>query len=269
MGAIAPIVAGEANTRGRLLIWLRGAVERLLPRSTQTDLSRVLIRDFERRIQYRFRDVELLMQSLKHRSYVYSRQGHGVDSNERLEYLGDAVLDLVVAEFLYRRYVDQREGDLTQIKSLAVSRTVLARRARTIDLGRYILLSPEERNAGGDEQDSILSDAFEALIGAIHLDGGIEAARTFIERIALHDIDELHRLEDFINFKSKLLEHVQSLGSGHPKYLVQDETGPDHAKVFSVEVSITGQTMGAGQGRSKKEAQQMAARDALQRLGQI
>jgi ribonuclease III len=269
MGAAAPIVTSEENARGRLLLWLRGAAERLLPRSVQTDLSRVQIRDLERRLQYHFRDVQLLMQSLKHRSYVYSRQGHGVDSNERLEYLGDAVLDVVVAEFLFRRYVDQREGDLTQIKSLAVSRTVLARRARGIDLGRFILLSPEERNAGGANQDSILSDAFEAVIGAIHLDGGLPAARGFIERVALHDIDELHRLEDFINFKSKLLEHVQSQGSGHPKYQVQDETGPDHEKVFSVEVRITGQTMGAGQGRSKKEAQQMAARDALQRLGQI
>ncbi|MEC9380507.1 MAG: putative dsRNA-binding protein, partial [Candidatus Latescibacterota bacterium] len=93
--------------------------------------------------------------------------------------------------------------------------------------------------------------------------------RSFIERVALHDIDELHRREDFINFKSKLLEHVQSLGSGHPKYQVQDETGPDHEKVFSVEVSITGEAVGNGTGRSKKEAQQMAARDALQRLGQI
>ncbi len=228
-----------------------------------------MIRDLERHLQYRFRDVSLLVQSLKHRSYVYSNQGHGVDSNERLEYLGDAVLDVVVAEFLFRLYVDRREGDLTQIKSLAVSRTVLARRARSIDLGRFILLSPEERNAGGDDQDSILSDAFEALIGAIHLDGGLPAARSLIERVALHDIDELHRREDFINFKSKLLEHVQSLGSGHPKYQVQDETGPDHEKVFSVEVSVTGETLGSGQGRSKKEAQQMAARDALQKLGQI
>ena len=272
MGAVAPVAtrAEEPSDRSGLLLgWLRSAVVRFLPRSAQTELPRTEIRALERRLEYHFRDVDLLVQSMKHRSYVYSRQGHGLESNERLEYLGDAVLDVVVAEFLFRLYEDKREGDLTQIKSLAVSRTVLARRARSIDLGRFILLSPEERNAGGDNQDSILSDAFEALIGAIHLDGGLPAACAFIERVALHDIDELHRREDFINFKSRLLEHVQSQGAGHPKYQVHEESGPDHEKVFSVEVSITGQAMGTGTGRTKKEAQQMAARDALQRLGEI
>ena len=139
---------------------------------------------------------------------------------------------------------------------------MLARRARTIDLGRHILLSPEEREAGGADQDSILSDAFEAVIGAIYIDGGLEPARRFIEAEVLHDIDELGRREDFINFKSKLLEHVQGLGAGHPKYLVQDEQGPDHEKVFSVDVSVTGETLGSGPGTSRKVARQTAARAA-------
>ena len=127
MGAVAPVAAhGDANERGgRWLFWLRGAVIRWLPRSSETELPRTMIRDLERHLQYRFRDVSLLVQSLKHRSYVYSNQGHGVDSNERLEYLGDAVLDVVVAEFLFRLYVDRREGALTQLRSLAVSRSVL------------------------------------------------------------------------------------------------------------------------------------------------
>ena len=155
------------------------------------------------------------------------------------------------------------------MKSLVVSRTVLARKARNIDLGRYVLLSQEERNAGGANQDSILSDAFEALIGAMYLDGGIETSRQFVDRVVMGDFEELHGSQDAINFKSRLLEHTQSLGSGHPKYYVQNERGPDHDKVFSVEVSVNGEAMGFGVGRSKKEAQQMAAKDALVRLGQL
>lgn len=249
--------------------WWRALLGRLALRASIPELDRRQLRAVERRLGYRFRLPEHLAQALKHRSWVYANDAGGIDSNERLEYLGDAVLDVVVADFLYHRYPDQREGDLTQMKSVAVSRAVLARRARSIDLGRHLLLSPEERDAGGDDQDSILSDAFEAVIGAIYVDGGLEPARRFIEAAVLHDIEELGRREDFINFKSRLLEHVQGLGAGHPRYLVQDEQGPDHDKIFSVAVSVTGETLGNGQGRSKKEAQQMAARDALQKLGQI
>jgi len=262
-----PVVRPPARRFGDR--WLRVALGLLALRPSIPELDRKQIREIERRLGYRFRDPAQLAQALKHRSWVYSHDGEGIDSNERLEYLGDAVLDVVVADFLYQRHEDLREGDLTQMKSVAVSRAVLARRARSIDLGRHVLLSPEEREAGGADQDSILSDAFEAVIGSIYLDGGLEPARRFIEAVVLHDIDELGRREDFINFKSKLLEHVQGIGAGHPKYLVQEEQGPDHEKIFSVAVSVTGETLGSGQGRSKKEAQQMAARDALQKLGQI
>ena len=249
--------------------WIRAALARLGPRPSAAELPRPRLRALERELGYRFRDPRLLAHALKHRSFVYARQGAGIDSNERLEFLGDAVLDLVVAEHLYHRYRDRREGDLTQMKSLAVSRALLARRARAMDLGGHILLSPEERAAGGADQDSILSDAFEAVIGALYLDGGLRPARRFVETAVLHDMEGLADAEDFVNFKSKLLEHVQGRGEGHPRYQVQGERGPDHDKVFSVDVSVTGQTIGRGQGRSKKEAQQMAARDALQSLGEI
>ena len=249
--------------------WIRAALGRLAPGPAAADLPGSRIRSLENRLGYRFRDPRLLAQALKHRSWVYANQGDGVDSNERLEYLGDAVLGLAVAEYLFRRYEDRREGDLTRMKSLAVSRALLARRARAIDLGSHIFLSPEERGAGGGEQDSILSDAFEAVIGALYLDGGLGPARRFIETVLLHDLEGLVRGEDFVNFKSLLLEHVQGRGQGHPRYQVLDERGPDHEKVFSVDVSVTGQTIGRGQGRSKKEAQQMAARSALKSLGRI
>lgn len=232
-------------------------------------LSADTLRELEEKIDYRFGDLSLLVTALKHRSYVYALHGHGIESNERLEYLGDAVLDLVVADFLFRRFNDKREGDLTQMKSLIVSRAILAKKARNIDLGRYVLLSPEEHSAGGAKQPSILCDAFEALIGVIYLDGGIEAGRNFVERFVLNDFDEMIRRDDYINFKSKLLEHTQSTGCGHPKYMVHAEEGPDHRKVFSVEVSVNTEKLGWGRGRSKKEAQQMAARDALQRLGTL
>ena len=225
--------------------------------------------ELEQRLGYRFRDQELLLTALKHRSYVYARQGSGVDSNERLEYLGDAVLDLLVAEELFRRHEDRREGDLTKMKSLVVSRPVLARKARSIELGRFLLLSQEERKVGGADQDSILSDAFEAVIGAMYIDGGLEGTRRFVERVVMGDFEELHQREDSINFKSSLLEHTQSLGWGYPRYHVQEEKGPDHDKVFSVSVYVTGEEVGFGSGRSKKEAQQMAARDALLKLGQL
>ena len=247
-----------------------GLIASLFRRSSSaTDLPNIDLRELQARLGYRFRDSSLLVQALKHRSYVYALQGTGIESNERLEYLGDAVLDLLVADFLYRQFGELREGDLTEMKSLVVSRTVLSRKARKLDLGTFILLSNEERSAGGAKQSSILSDALEAIIGAIYLDGGLESARGSVEFIILDDFDELSQREDHINFKSRLVEHTQSTGSGHPKYLVQDEEGPDHKKTFSVQVSVTGETMGTGRGRSKKEAQQMAARDALERLGQL
>ena len=235
----------------------------------QSSPSTFDLRALQAHVGYRFRDHTLLEQALKHRSYVYAHQGTGVESNERLEYLGDAVMDLLVAEFLYREYQSLREGDLTQMKSLVVSRTILAAKASSIDLDHFILLSAEERRAGGVVQPSILADALEAVIGAIYLDGGLEAARRTVHDVLLQDFEELHTREDFVNFKSRLLEHTQSQGSGHPKYHVHNEDGPDHDKLFSVNVSVTGETLGSGQGRSKKEAQQMAARDALKRLGQL
>lgn len=232
-------------------------------------LSAARLRALEERLGYHFRNPELLIHALKHRSFVYANQGRGLESNERLEFLGDAVLDLVVAESLFRRFPDQREGDLTQMKSVAVSRVVLARKASQLGLEEFVLLSHEERQSSGGRQPSILSDAFEAVIGALYLDGGLEPSRRFIERVVLQGLGEVIAEEEHTNFKSKLLEHTQGLGAGHPKYQVSSEEGPEHCKVFSVEVIVTGRLVGQGRGLSKKEAQQMAAKDALQHLGAL
>ena len=246
--------------------WLSDLWNRFKPSDGTEELSFESLRTLEDMVGYRFQETGLLIKALKHRSYVYAKQGSGIESNERLEFLGDAVLDLLVAEFLFRSFEDKREGDLTQMKSLLVSRTVLARQGRRFGLDAFVLLSAEERDSGGGRQPSILSDAFESLIGAIYIDGGLEPCRGFVQRAVLDDFHELIKQDDYINFKSKLLEHSQSLGNGHPRYLVHSEEGPDHDKVFSVEVSITGERIGRGQGHSKKEAQQMAAKDALKFL---
>ena len=249
--------------------WITAFFDRFRTNLVLGEPSGQLLGDLEARIGYRFQNPSLLVKALKHRSYVYARQESGIESNERLEFLGDAVLDLLVAEYLFGDFSDKREGDLTQMKSLVVSRQVLSKKAIQIGLGRFILLSTEERSAGGDKQPSILCDAFEALLGALYLDGGIEGCRRFVKTHVLDDFYDLIQRDDFVNFKSRLLEHTQSEGNGHPRYLVHAEDGPDHDKLFSVEVSVAGERIGRGKGRSKKEAQQMAAKDALQNLGNL
>ena len=221
----------------------------------------------EKLLGYHFKNKDLLVKALKHRSYVYAEEGSDrIESNERLEFLGDAVLELLVTDYLFRRFEDKGEGDLTQMKSQLVSRNALARQADRLGVGTFVLLSEDEREANGGQRPSILCDALESLIGAIYLDGGLEAARSFVQRVVLTDFDRIVQQDANFNFKSKLLEYSQGMGNGHPRYLVHSEKGPDHDKIFSVEVCITGQCMGRGQGRSKKEAQQMAAKDALESL---
>ena len=225
------------------------------------------LEELQTKLQYKFSDSDLLVQALKHRSYVYAAEESSIASNERLEFLGDAVLDLIVTEYLYQKFPKKREGELTQIKSLLVSKVVLAERSNDFGLGEFLLLSKEETQAGGRKRTSIIGDAFEALLGAIYLDGGLQVAHDFVDRIILVYCDEILSNNTYLNFKSVLLEHTQSEGQGHPRYLVSAEEGPDHRKMFSVEVLIGGTPQGVGQGRSKKEAQQMAAKNALEKLG--
>lgn len=219
------------------------------------------------KLAYHFENKDLLDLSLRHRSHVYANEQEGITSNERLEFLGDAVLDLIVTEDLFRRHPDKREGDLTQIKSLLVSKAVLSEKSREIGIGDFLYLSREEDLAGGRERTSILGDVFEAILGAIYLDGGLEPARRFIHKHLLKNQEDITSDGTYLNFKSALLEYTQGAGNGHPRYLVHAEDGPDHRKTFTVEVLVAGDRVGLGQGRSKKEAQQMAAREALEKLG--
>lgn len=216
-----------------------------------------------------FRDLGLLKLALTHRSYL-SVTGQGPrESNERLEFLGDSVLGLITSEFLYRRHPDEHEGQLTKTKSLLVSKAILSRRALRMGLGRFVLMSHSEVESGGRQRLSILADAFESVLGAIYLDQGFEAARTFITQHLLSESDAISSDKRHTNYKSHLQEYVQNSFRTHPVYRIRSEYGPDHSKHFMVEVMVGKRTLGEGRGHNKKEAEQAAARDALEQVEKV
>lgn len=217
----------------------------------------------EKVIKYRFTNRELLRTALSHRS---SLKETGLESNERLEFLGDAILGLIVSSYLYISYDDLAEGELTRMKALLVNETVLARAALSFGLGEFIYLSPEEKKSGGNTRPSITADAFEALLGAIYIDGGFDQAKKLVKRYILAYSEEILGDKKLQNYKGELLELMQSRGQGMPRYHVRDEIGPDHDKVFVVEVYVNDNLSGEGKGKSKKEAEQKAARAALKLL---
>lgn len=215
------------------------------------------------RLSYFFQDQTRLEGALTHRSYCEKRDS----SYERLEFLGDSVIGLVVSQFLYENFPQKTEGDLTKMKASLVSEITLTQVAQFILLGQYIRMSKEEEKAGGREKPSILSDAYEALIGAIFLDGGLSSAKRTIEKHILSRISEIIQGETFRNYKGELLEHLQAQGRRLPRYQVLEEKGPDHDKKFSIAVFVRGKEWGRGSGTTKKEAEQSAARMALEKLG--
>lgn len=248
-----------------MLNWFKEQFQRLTPHSTE-DTPFVDFPALSETLGYEIKEQDLFIQALKHRSYLPISQEHRVSSNERLELLGDAVLALVVVEFLYNRYPRKEEGELTNMKSLVVSRRVLARISRALNLGEFLLLSEAEERTGGRQRASITSDALEAIIGAIYLDGGLEKAREFIHEKILNDFEELIADELHTNFKSMLLEYSQSQNLGIPCYHVQAVNGPDHQKVFTIQVRIQEDVLGKGTANSKKRAEQLAAKEALKNL---
>src|SRR5438094_3111413 len=252
--------------------WLRGLfAPRPVPTRERTlgaQEARVLT-EFCRQYGLPFRDLTLLKLALTHRSYL-SVTGQGPrESNERLEFLGDSVLGLVTSEFLYRRHPDEHEGQLTKTKSLLVSKAILSRRALRIGLGRFVLMSHSEVESGGRQRLSILADAFESVLGAIYLDQGFEAARTFIHKHLLAESDAITSDKRHTNYKSHLQEYVQNAFRTHPVYRIRSEYGPDHSKHFMVEVMVGRRTLGEGRGHNKKEAEQAAARDALEKVESV
>ena len=212
---------------------------------------------------YTFRDEKLLENALSHSSYANERRD-GRSSNERLEFLGDSILGFVVADYLYGLYPDKPEGDLTRIRADLVCERNLARCAATIRLGEFLLLGHGEEHGGGRTRDSIVSDAMESVLAAAYLDGGFDAAKEIIHRLILAEMPK-GRPGNF-DYKTLLQELVQREKDQIIRYVLAGEDGPDHNKVFSVEVLLNGVVVGAGKGRSKKKAEQAAAEQAVAAL---
>lgn len=223
--------------------------------------------EFQEMIGYRFRNPDRLVEALTHRSTLGElRPGEAGITYERLEFLGDSVLALVTSVYLVFNFPEDDEGRLTQKKSLLVSKSVLTKKAEEIGIKDYIILSENALKGGVATQDSVLTAALEAVIGAIYLDGGLEPATTFVENRILDDMDEILEHRDHINYKSILQEWTQAKYRTYPLYRVRNTAGPEHDKIFLVEVKVGGKTVGKGRGKSKKDAEQMAAKEGLHKL---
>lgn len=217
----------------------------------------------EERIGYQFRDESLLAEALTHPSLGHETQRRHFD-NQRLEFLGDAVLQLVITEQLFRQFAGEAEGQLTKLRSRLVSRDALKRHAVAFDLGKFLMLGRGEEASGGRQRSSTLADAFEALIGAIYLDSDLETARQFILRAAAGELEQIKRQPTDVNPKGQLQELLQSISPSSPVYEVVSQSGPEHAKHFVVRAVWEGVSLGEGSGHSKKEAETAAAAEAMQ-----
>ncbi len=216
-------------------------------------------------LDYQFQNLELLDLALTHSSYANERPSQKMDDNERLEFLGDSVLGIVVSDYLYNRYEDLPEGELSKIRSLVVCEATLDEIANRLKIGEYLKLGKGEAHTGGRYKPSILSDAMEAVIAAIYLDGGFKAAQKFVMKQLLCSIQQAVGGKIFKDYKSALQEFVQSAVHDKISYKIVAEKGPDHNKQFFANVVVDGKILGEGSGRSKKHAEQQAAKVALQR----
>lgn len=216
--------------------------------------------NLENEIGYQFKDKSLLKQALTHSSFSNEQKIRKWKNYERIEFLGDAVLELVSSDYFYRTYPEETEGNLTKMRAAAVCEQALAITARQLKLGSYMIFGKGEEANGGRERESIIADAVEAVIGAIYLDASLEDAKKFIYRFVLNDLDH-KRL--FYDAKSILQEHIQETKAGELVYELIREEGPEHDKLFVVEARLNDVTIGSGEGKSKKTAQQHAAYDAL------
>ena len=222
--------------------------------------------DIQQRIGYTFRDEELLERSLTHKSYA--NENRVPYHNERMEFLGDAVLSLVISEYLMTDCPDSTEGDLSRLRAAVVSEPALAAISREIGLGQYLLLGKGEDRTGGRNKDSLLADCLEALIAAVYLDAGKDAATSLVIRLFEDAIKKTTTSGNSLDYKTALQELCQEQLKQLPEYRIVSETGPDHQKQFEMEVWIKGQLFGRGTGKSKKEAEQRAAGEALEKLSE-
>ncbi len=245
-------------------VWQR-ILRALSPNQNYKRTTRKLSK-LENKLGYKFKKTDLLNLALVHRSYLSVSGERRMHTNERLEFLGDAVLGFIVTEYLFELYPKKNEGFLTEYNSILVSRNTLGRIGRQIDLGMFMYLGQGEERSGGRKRHSIISNAFEAILGAIYQDGGYEAVRAVIERLIFVKLKSILERELDRNYKSQLLESTQASGLGLPEYKIKTEHGPEHEKVFEIVVLVQDKIMGIGTGKSKKKAEQNAAQHALEKM---
>lgn len=225
--------------------------------------------NFEKAIKIEFEDKLLLQRALTHKSFPNENKTLALKDNERLEFLGDSVLSLSVSTYIFKKFADFPEGELAKMRAVVVSAPILSEAAKKINLGDYLFLGKGEEMTGGRERDSILADAMEAIFGALYLDQGFTAAGDFVLSLLKEDIINVAEGNHIQDYKTMLQEVIQQDGNLRPEYEVIDEEGPDHNKTFIVAVKIEDNSLGSGQGSSKKEAEQEAAKFALHKLNKL
>ncbi|HYE69878.1 MAG TPA: ribonuclease III [Anaerovoracaceae bacterium] len=223
--------------------------------------------DFQKIIQYEFQNVNLLKNALTHSSYINEGKWQQTGNNERLEFLGDAILDAVISDYLYRRLDHVEEGELTKLRAVIVCERSLAVCGNRVSIGSYLMLGKGEENSGGRSRCSIIADAMEAVIGAIYLDGGWSTVHNYVIRIFSELIEDAISGRLHMDYKTEIQEKLQSHGEAEICYVIEREEGPDHDKTFYANLVFQGNVIGSGSGRSKKEAEQQAAKQALERGG--
>lgn len=221
--------------------------------------------ELENNLKYQFKNISLLEHALTHSSYANEKK-HSLGSNERLEFLGDSVLSIIVAEHLYKNYPDLPEGELTKIRASLVCEDALFEFAMELELGKFLMLGKGEQQNGGNKRHSTLSDAFEAVLAAIYLDGGIEPAKKHVLRFVEKKLTDLSKAP-FKDYKTMLQEVIQKNPEEKLEYVLIDATGPDHAKTFTVELRLNSNVIGKGVAGNKKTAEQHAAKQALELMG--
>lgn len=222
--------------------------------------------DFEKVIGYTYKNKNLMMEALTHSSYSNEGKREHIHDNERMEFLGDSVLSLVVTEYLFTHYRHLPEGELTKLRASLVCEKSLFEMANKIDLGSYLRIGKGEEHTGGRSRPSIVSDAFEAVIASIYLDGGYEPAKKFILPFVPVNID-VKKTTTVFDYKTSLQEIIQKNKEEKIEYVLTDESGPDHNKEFTIEVHLNSNVIGKGKGKSKKQAEQLAAKEALELMG--
>ncbi len=224
------------------------------------------MQQLEKNLEYKFNNISFLKNALTHSSYA-NEVRNGIASNERLEFLGDSVLSIIVSDYIFKNFPNLPEGQLTKLRASLVCEKSLCGFSRELELGKYLLLGKGEEKGGGRERDSILADAFEAVLAAMYLDGGYEVAKKHALRFVLREIE--HPEDDvFKDYKTVLQEIIQRNPEETVTYALVDQKGPDHDKIFTVEVKLNSNTIGKGSGKSKKQAEQMAAKQALELMGE-